>query len=108
MTLRTFSPEDITSLDVFVGMVSRHADAEHVGAIQPVTVRMPLEMGCTVDAISQFSGQSRNRILIQALEVAIDQLYSSLPEADLKHINAIRGELFRKRLIENEHQSGEV
>jgi hypothetical protein len=46
--------------------------------------------------------------LNQALEVAIDQLYSSLPEADLKHINAIRGELFRKRLIENEHQSGEV
>lgn len=105
---RSHSPESITSLDVFVGMVSRHADIDHVGVIQPVTVRMPLLLACTFDAIAQFSGQSRNRILTQALEVAADELYSVLPETDRKQINAIRSELIQKRLVENEHESGEA
>lgn len=105
---KTYSPEAVTSLDVLVGMISRHADVEHVGAISSVTVRMPLVLACTFDAMAQFSGQSRNRILCHALEVAADELYSALPDADLNQINAIRSDLLRKRVIEMEHESGEI
>jgi hypothetical protein len=96
--LPLFQPEEPTSFDVLEGMISKTATTEYTGALRSISVRFPLVDYCTVEAMSQYSGQSKNKIVIQMVSVAIERLNQELPKADLKAIQAIRSKLIGEML----------
>lgn len=107
-TIETFDVEPPSNLDTFVGMISKTADEQHLALIQAFSIRVPVSIACMFDAMAEYSGKSRNRLVVKALEVALDSLLSSLPEADCEAVN----EIYRRRLGEalqaTDNESGEV
>jgi len=96
--LPLFQPEQPTSYDVLEGMISKTATTEYTGALRSITVRFPLVDYCTVEAMSQYSGQSKNKIVIQMVAAAIERLNGELPKSDLKAIQALRSKLIGQML----------
>lgn len=93
-----FQPEAPTSFDVLEGMISKTATTEYTGALRSISVRFPLVDYCTIEAMSQYSGQSKNKIVIQMVLAAIERLNEELPASDLKAIQALRSKLIGQML----------
>lgn len=102
----TFDVEAPSNMDMLLGMVSKTADENTSAWIQPLTVRMPVILATTLDALAKYSGQSRNKLAVKALESAMDTLWEQLPEADRTEIEAIRAELIADRLQSATGESG--
>ena len=93
-----FSQMDHDPLDLLVSIVSKQGSFESYGWIQTVSVRMPGHMACTFDAIAEYSGVSRNKVVVQALEVALNQLMVRLSADDRKRIEEQRSLILGKRV----------
>lgn len=89
---------DHDPLELLVSMVSKQGSFESYGWIQTVSVRMPGHMACTFDAIAEYSGVSRNKVVVQALEVALNQLMVRLSADDRKRIEEQRSLILGKRV----------
>lgn len=109
----THDVEPPSSLDMFVGMVSKTADEQGVGWTKPVSLRLPILTVVSFDALAAHSGQSRNKLMAKALEAALDLLWEQLPAIERATIEAHRGLLLETAVREVEqgragHQSGEI
>ena len=108
----SYDSEAPSNLSLFVGMVSKTADEQAVAWLQTISIRMPMVLGCTFDALAQFSGKSRNKLMVKALEAAVDMLFEQMSEEEVIEVEHIRGNLIAQRLAETElcktSESGEV
>lgn len=107
-TMSTPDTEAPTSRDVFLGMVSKTADENYIGVTQTISVRLPVHVACMFDAMSKYSGKSRNRLLVKACEVALEELWAELPDTERKHLEALRGACMVEKLAAAGVESGEV
>ena len=96
--LPLFQPEEPTSFSMLEAMISKTGNIEGTGPVRSISVRIPLVDYCTVEAMSQYSGQSKNKLIVQMMAAAIERLNEELPESDLKGIQAIRSKLFGEML----------
>lgn len=103
----TYDTEAPSNLDLLVGIIRKTANESQFGWIQSISIRMPVVLGATFDALSQFSGQSRNKLLVKALEAAVDMLWEQMPEAERVEIEAIRAKIIGERYAEAEQGKGE-
>lgn len=87
--------ETITRLDHVLGMLEKRATTEFQGAMHPVSVRLPIITAATIDAFSKHSGQSKNRIIIELLELAIEEVTSQIGNEDGDIITKLRGKILR-------------
>lgn len=104
----THDVEPPTSLDMLIGMVSKTANEDGFGWVQSISIRMPMHLACTVDALAQHSGQSRNKLMVKCMEVALDALWQELPQSEREAIEAVRGQLLGQKLKDKDGESGEV
>ena len=108
----SYDSEAPSNLDAFVGMISKTVEEKQVGWISSISIRMPVVLGCTFDALSQYSGKSRNKLMVKALEAAVDMLFEQMSEEEVIEVEHIRGNLIAQRLAETEltktTESGEV
>ena len=96
--LPLFQSEEPTSFDILEGMISKTSTTEYTGALRAVSVRFPLVDYCTVEAMSQYSGQSKNKIVVQMVAAAVERLNQELSKSDVKAIQAIRSKLIGEML----------
>lgn len=106
--IETYDSEPPSNLDAFVGMVSKTAEEQHLAVLHAFSVRVPVTIAAMFEAMAEYSGKSRNRLIIKALEVALDQLYEQISVDDRAAID----KLFQKRLgemtFDKNAESGEV
>ena len=98
--LPLFQSEEITSFSVLESMISKTGNTDSIGPVRSISVRIPLVDFCTVEAMSQYSGQSKNKLVVQMIAVALERLNGELPEKDLREIQAIRSKLIGQMLDE--------
>lgn len=98
----SYDSEAPSNLDLFVGMISKTADEQQVGWIQSISIRMPMVLGCTFEALAQYSGKSRNRLMVKALEAAVDLLFEQMSEEEVKEVEDLRSKILGQRLGEVE------
>ena len=103
-----FDSEAPSNLDILVGMVSKTANEEGTGWLQTITIRMPMTVACTFDALAKHSGQSRNKLVVKALESALDMLWEQLPEAERDTVEELRGDLMNYKIDAKEGESGSI
>lgn len=110
--IESFDVEAPTHLDQLVGLVRKTATETNIGWLQSITIRMPIVLGCTIDALAQYSSQSRNKLIVKALETALDQVWEQLPESERVDIERIRSEILGEKVASLEKgdkpESGEV
>lgn len=82
--------EKPTELEQTVGLLSKTARMQEVGAAHALSVRMPILVFATLKAMAEHSGQSINKIAVQILRVGIDSVSDALPDADANTIDKIR------------------
>lgn len=98
--LPLFQPEQPDSFSMLEAMVSKVGNIEYNGPYRMVSVRMQLFDYCTVEAMCQYSGQSKNKIVNQMIAACIERLNHELSEEDLEGIQAIRSKLISELLDE--------
>lgn len=110
--IESFDVEAPTNLDMLVGMICKTADERQLGWIQSISIRMPVVLAATIDALAQYSGQSRNKIMVKALEAALDQVWEQLPQKEREELEEVRSKLLGERIASFEkgekQESGEV
>lgn len=107
-TLKTPDSEAPSSRDAFLGMVSRIADESYTGATQTISCRLPVHLACMFEAMSKYSGKSRNRLIVKALEMALEELWSELPEVERQELESLRGEFVAEKLAAANVESGSL
>lgn len=111
--IESFDVEIPTNLDVLVGMIRKTADEQAIGWLQSITIRMPMVLATTVEAVASYSGQSRNKLIVKALEAAFDQVWEQLPEEERAKVEELRCAILAEKLAAHEKapentESGEV
>ena len=100
--------EPPSNLEMLVGLVQKTATESGTGWLHSISIRMPMIQACTIDAIAQYSGKSRNQIIVKSLYVALDALFEQLPEAEQEELYAIRSRLLEERFEAKSGESGEL
>lgn len=85
--------ESITRLDHVLGMLEKRASTEFHGAMHPISVRLPIITAATIDAFAKHSGHSKNRIIIELLELAIEEVTSQIGDEDGENITRLRARI---------------
>jgi hypothetical protein len=110
--IESFDVETPSHLDLLVGMIRKTADEKQIGWLSSITIRMPMVLTCTIEALAQYSGQSRNKLIVKALETAVDQVWEQLPEQERDDIERIRSEILTQRIAAlkegQKAESGEI
>jgi hypothetical protein len=104
----TFDAEPPTNLDAFVGMVRKTSDEQHLAMIQAFSIRVPMTIACMFDAMAEYSGKSRNKLIVKAMEVALDHLWQELPEAERGPLDELYRRHLKQAMSGNDSESGEV
>lgn len=104
----THDVEPPSNLEMFVGMVSKTADEQASGWLKSITIRMPMVTALTFEAIASYSGQSRNKLMVKALETALDLLWEQLPEVERAELEHRRSDLLAQAMSEGVKEAGEV
>lgn len=88
-----FQPEVPDEFGMLEAMITKTGAVEDRSVTHSVSVRLPTNEFCLVEAIAKHSGVSRNRIILQMIRVSIERLNEELPEVELEAIHALRSEL---------------
>jgi hypothetical protein len=92
-------------LALSVAVLTGRVSSTFHGTMQTVSVRIPDAMLWNIEAFTEMSnGQSRNRIINELLEVAIDVVSAKLTEAERETFFALVNKNVQKFL--EEHNSG--
>lgn len=86
------------AIKLLAGMVSKSAKSESVGLQHVVSLRVPFHIVTRFDAMVEYSGQTRSRLIVSAMESAIEQLAAMLSPADLAALDKIESRLIAQRL----------
>ena len=87
-----------TELEMTVGLLSKSATSQEVGAAVSMSVRLPLIVHSTLKAMAEHSGLSINRVAVQVLRVGIDAVGDALPAEDALSIESIRSRLIHEAI----------
>lgn len=91
-----------TELELTVGLFSKTATMQEVGAAKSLSVRMSWSIFATVKAMSEYSGLSMNRTVLQLMRAGIEAVGEALPDADGRAIAEIKHRVLQE-LADAEH-----
>lgn len=84
-----------TKMEMLVGLVSKSAKSEAYGSVHPISVRIPTIPFTTIQAISQHSRLSMNKVIVSLLDAALDELWNQLDEQDQDEISRLRSDYIK-------------
>ena len=84
-----------TRLEMAVALFTRSATSEAFGSVHARSVRIPTIENVTIEALAQFSGLSVNKVIVQLLEVALDEVFQAMTAEQRTQVFAKRVELLK-------------
>lgn len=84
-----------TRLEMAVGLFTRTATSDASGNVHARSVRIPSIENLTIEALAKYSGLSVNKVIVQLLEVALDEVFSAFTEQQRAELFAIRGKMMK-------------
>jgi hypothetical protein len=85
-----------TRLEMAVAMFTRSGTRESLGSVHARSVRIPSIENVTIEALALHSGLSFNKVVVQLLEVALDEVFQAMPEEQRLQVFAKRGALMKE------------
>lgn len=85
-----------TRLEMAVALFTRTATSEALGSVHARSVRIPSIENVTIEALAQYSGLSVNKVIVQLLEVALDEVFQAMGADQRAQVFAKRGALMKE------------
>ena len=85
-----FYDEPPTKMEALVGQLQKTMTAESIGGVHAISVRMPTIPFTTIQALSNHSGMSMNKLIVSLIDVALDEVWQQLSEEDQERISELR------------------
>jgi len=82
-----------SALTLLLHELGHTGSSRYIGAVLPVSVRLELGLYAMVDVLTQRAGTSRNKVMNQLVEVAIDTVLNELPEQTAMEIRQEQGKV---------------
>lgn len=97
--------DEISKLDFFLSEVQKQGKSEAMGVVHTVSVRFPTHVLSTIDALARASGMSRNKVIVQLVDVGVDEMWRGV-DPEFRDIVAslqvrVAGELLGAEKFEN-------
>lgn len=96
-TLDTYD-EMPTRLEMAISLFTRTGSSEAHGGVHARSVRIPTIEHVTIDALAEYSGLSANKVIVQLLEVALDEVTRGMTGEQCAELFAIRSKYFCKNV----------
>lgn len=80
-----------TKLAMFLTEVQKNGVSETSTSVHSVTVRMPSITFTTVEALARVSGMARNKVIVNLLDVAIDEMWKGLDAETRDVVASLQG-----------------
>lgn len=85
-----------TRLEMAVALFTRTVTSEALGSVHARSVRIPTIENVTIEALAQYSGLSVNKVIVQLLEVALDEVFQAMSLEQRAQVFAKRGALIKE------------
>lgn len=85
-------------LEMAIALFTRTATSEMHGGVHARSVRIPTIEHVTIDALAEFSGLSSNKVIVQLLQVALDEVAQGMTGEQRAELFAIRSKHFGKKV----------
>ena len=79
-----------TELEQAVGLFSKRAQQDEMGAAKSMTVRVPWIVYASIKALSDHSGLSVNRVAVQLFRTGLEVVGENLPDEDAHQVESLR------------------
>lgn len=89
-------------LEMAVDLFTNKASSDTIGAVRAYSIRVPLLEDATIKALHVYSGQTQNKVIVQLLQVALDEVFQAMPEADRESIFKLRASFLGETAFEVE------
>lgn len=87
-----------TRLEMALALFTRTGTSEGIGSVHSRSVRIPTIANYTIEALAEYSGLSVNKVIVQLLEVALDEVCQGMTEEQRTGLFAIRSKHLSKEL----------
>ena len=77
-------------LEMAVDLFTNKATSDTIGAVRAYSIRVPLVEDATIKALHVYSGQTQNKVIVLLLQLALDEVFQTMPEADRDSIFKLR------------------
>jgi len=82
--------ENPSRLDMAVSLFTNNSSSDAVGPVRAYSIRVPLLEDATIKALHVYSGQTQNKVIVQLLQVALDEVFQAMDESDRESIFKLR------------------
>lgn len=94
-------------LEMAVDLFTNKATSDTIGAVRAYSIRVPLVEDATIKALHVYSGQTQNKVIVQLLQVALDEVFQTMSEADRDSIFKLRASFLGESVLEVEQPQAE-
>ena len=88
----SYDPDHPSKLEMATAFLTGRASSTYVGALQSCTLRVPSHMIFEIDAFVTQSGQSRNRVMLELIEVGLTAVKNMMTEEELERHRVLNNE----------------
>jgi predicted DNA-binding protein len=85
--------ETITAADQAAAIVEGTGETTYIGTSHVVSVRIPGNVLCAVQALANVAGKTRNSMFITLIEVGLEEVTNRLSDETLKKVGQIEFQL---------------
>jgi hypothetical protein len=88
-----FYSEPPSRLEMAIALFSKQATSDGVGSVHSVSVRIPTIEYYSIEALAKHSSLSRNKVIVQLLELALDEVWQGMDDENREAVTRIRSEM---------------
>jgi hypothetical protein len=102
------SRDEPTKMQMFVAEVQKTGISEAVGVVHSVTVRVPSIPFATIEALARAGGMTRNKVIVNLLESAIQEMWSELSPEMHEIVAGLQASIIRDLSDSEVSKKGEI
>jgi len=91
-----------TKLEMFLAEIQKTGTSESVGSVHSVTVRLPSVEFATIEALCRTSGLARNKVIVNLIQVALDEMWQGVDPEMRDVIAGLQGIVLRDLVQDDE------
>lgn len=85
-----------TKLEMAISLFQKLGSSEAIGSVHPISVRIPTLEFASIQALAKHSGLSVNKVIVELLQVALDEVWQGMNEENRRALVDIRSEVLGK------------
>lgn len=91
-----------TKMEMVVGLLSKTASSETNTSVHALSVRIPTIQYAAIEAMAQYSGISRNKVICELLDLAITNVLQEMESEHAEGIEALRAKLLMELVMDGQ------